>query len=68
MHAARLTKSKRLKRVMSVLKDRNKHSTWNIMITAKVCAVNSVVSELRANGKDIVCRRVGDVWFYRLVG
>jgi hypothetical protein len=66
MHCAKLNKSDRLKRVAKFLDDRKKHSTLEIIKGANVCAVNSIVSELRANGLDIDCSRKGDVWFYKL--
>ena len=67
MKAARLDKSKRLKRVLSALKRYSKLSTMQIIEKANVCAVNSIISELRQNGFDITCHRSGDAWFYRLV-
>ncbi len=33
---------------------------------AGVCAVNSIISELRANGYSIDCQRRADKWFYRM--
>ena len=70
MHAARLTKSDRLRRVLALLRDRKWHSTWEIMQKARVCAVNSIAAELRANGKPIACKARGfgvdRVWLYRL--
>lgn len=64
MHAADLTKSKRLQRVADLLADGHEHTTLEIVQAAQVCAVNSIVAELRANGLQILCRRVGDVWVY----
>lgn len=67
MHAARLEKSERLQRVAALLEDGRWHSTLDIVIGAGVCAVNSCVAELRANGFDIACRRVGrDRFEYRM--
>ena len=66
MHAARLDRSDRLRRVLDVLKDRKPHSTRTIAGEANVCAVNSIVAELRANGYKIECYRVGRLWYYRL--
>lgn len=69
MHAARIDQSARLQRVAAVLADGKWHSTLDILIGAGVCAVNSCVSELRANGLTIECRRVGRERFeYRLTG
>lgn len=66
MHAARIEKSPRLKRTAAFLADGREHSTLQIIAGAGVCAVSAVVAELRANGLDIVCRRDGGLWFYRL--
>lgn len=65
MNHAQLAKSERLKRVADVLRESRKPlSTMDIIAKANVCAVNSIVSELRANGMAIDCKRVGDVWYY----
>ena len=66
MNAADLKKSERLQRVLDFLRDKRPHSTLEIVRKAKVCAVNSAVAELRANGFDISCQRRGDIWFYRM--
>ena len=71
MHAARLEKSLRLKRVFDLLADGREHSTQDIVRGAEVCAVNSIVAELRANGLVIECRQIveplfGRVWLYRM--
>lgn len=71
MNAARLSRSKRLRRVLAVLAEGRPVTTRTLMRRAHVCAVNAIVSELRANGAVIACwaettggrRR----WFYRLV-
>lgn len=69
IRAARLDASPRLQRVAELLADGRWYSTLDIMIGAGVCAVNSCVSELRANGLTIECRRVGRERFeYRLTG
>lgn len=69
MHAARLEKSERLQRVLALLEDGRWHSTLDIVIGAGVCAVNSCIAELRANGIAIACRRVGkDRFEYRMEG
>lgn len=72
MNHAHLIKSARLQRVHTLLSDGRWHSTWEIMRRAKVCAVNSCIAELRANGATIesdvrldgpeLQRR----WFYRM--
>lgn len=71
MHAARVERSARLRRVHELLSDRREHSTLGIAVGARVCAVNSIVAELRHGGAEIACRvRVsprGDrVWLYRM--
>ena len=72
MHAARLDRSPRLQRVHALLSDGLERSTLEIVEGAKVCAVNSIVAELRANGFHIECRqasrpRTGErVWLYRM--
>jgi len=57
MHAAKLEVSPRLQRVANLLGDGEEHSTREIVHKCNVCAVNSAVSELRANGLNIVCRQ-----------
>lgn len=66
MHAARLEHSDRLQRVADLLADGQRYSTLDIIMAAGVCAVNSCVAELRANGMDIRCWREGNVWFYQM--
>jgi hypothetical protein len=66
MHAASIDKSDRLARVYKLLSQGGEFSTLDIVTGAQVCAVNSIVSELRQNGFDIDCKRRGDKWFYRL--
>ena len=72
MHAARLAESPRLQRTLAVLADRREHTTRDILEAARVCAVNSTVAELRANGFSISCRQEvtpdGRIWLYRLEG
>lgn len=66
MNAARIEKSKRLQRVDSLLSDGREYSTMQIIDAACVCAVNSVIAELRSNGRQITCRRVKDnIWLYK---
>jgi len=66
-HAANLETSERLQKVLSVLFDGIWHSTFDIMSRTQLCAVGSAVSELRANGKDVVSRCVGSGKYeYRL--
>lgn len=67
MNSAKLDKSTRLQRVANLLKKARKPlSTLEIMQQARVCAVNSVISELRDNGMNIVCKRQGTNWYYRI--
>lgn len=63
--AANLATSPRLQRVAAFLADGQWHTTLEIVMGASVCAVNSCVAELRANGIPVTCRREGDVWLYR---
>lgn len=66
MHHANLSKSRRLQRVAIFLSDGVARTTRQIIRGAHVCAVNSIASELRANGVLIDCQRRGDKWFYKL--
>ena len=64
MHSAKIENSVRLQRVLKVLKDKARHTTRDIIRKAKVCAVNSIISELRDNGLKIECERVANRWYY----
>lgn len=66
MNAANAENSDRLKRVLSALRSWGQLSTRELIRVAEVCAVNSCVSELRANGYEISCKRLGDNYYYRL--
>jgi hypothetical protein len=55
MHNARLERSDRLRRVLNLLL-LGPHTTWQISREAGVCAVNSIIAELRANGIPVNCR------------
>ena len=71
IHAASLESSPRLQRVHALLADGLERSTREIIQAARVCAVNSAVAELRANGLHIHCRRIRSpagehTWLYRL--
>lgn len=72
MHSAKVSKSDRLKRVLRVLRKGGAYSTWQISRKAKVCAVNSCISELRENGYRIGCKCFGSgesrVFRYMLEG
>jgi hypothetical protein len=67
MNAANLKSSDRLRRVDKFLADRRPHSTMEIIQGASVCAVNSIISELRANGRTINTHRHNNVWYHRRV-
>lgn len=72
LRAGKLDRSPRLQRVRDLLLDGREHSTLEIVQGAHVCAVNSVISELRANGLEIGCRVIvapnGErTWLYKLV-
>ena len=64
MNAAKLEKSDRLQRVDALLRSGKQYSTLEIIQQANVCAVNSVVAELKANGRAITCKRFGSAWYY----
>lgn len=66
MHSARLDSSERLRRAHAYLSDGGWHTTRDILFSAHVCAVNSVVAELRDNGCDIACVQRGRVFWYRM--
>ena len=69
IHAARIEHSERLRRVLALLADGAWHSTLDVVLGANVCAVNSCIAELRANGYEVVCSRVGRERFeYRWAG
>lgn len=59
MNYANVEKSPRLQRTLRVLRAGGWHSTRALMRAADICAVNSVVAELRANGFAIDTRCVG---------
>lgn len=65
MHSAKIERSKRLQRVDELLADGQEYSTMEIVKKASVCAVNSIIAELRANGRTIACRRNKHIWYYR---
>ena len=67
MNAATLDKSDRLQRVFNLLSKGGEHTTLDIIKKAGVCAVNSIISELRENGYQITCQRRANKWFYRMV-
>ena len=67
MHYAKLDNSPRLQRVAALLADGQWRTTMEIIVGANVCAVNSAIAELRANGLAVESKREGDVWSYRRV-
>lgn len=66
MNAASIESSDRLNRVLDLLSHGGEFTTLDIIKSANVCAVNSIIAELRQNGFDIDCQRRGDKWFYKL--
>lgn len=66
MNAARMSKSERLQRVYKLLSGGGEYTTLDIIQRAGVCAVNSIISELRQNGYQINCQRRADKWLYRM--
>jgi hypothetical protein len=67
MNAATLEKSDRLQRVYKLLQQGGEYTTLDIIQRASVCAVNSIISELRQHGYQITCQRRANKWFYRLL-
>jgi len=66
VNAANASKSDRLQRVYKLLSRGGEFTTLEIIQGAGVCAVNSIISELRQNGYHIDCQRRNDKWFYRM--
>ena len=70
IHYAKLANSQRLQELLTFLSDHQPHSTRDIIkgTSGNVCAVNTAVCELRANGYNIPCTRKGKHRFiYQLV-
>ena len=67
MKAANLESSERLMNVYTMLASGQEWSTMDIIKTANVCAVNSIIAELRQNGHNIICQRKGRAWYYKMV-
>lgn len=59
MNAARVKTSRRLQRTLRVLREAGSAglTTRQLMRRANICAVNSVIAELRVNGCEITTRR-----------
>lgn len=72
MHAARVERSARLRRVLEALRPGLWISSLDLAREARTVAPGTCVSELRANGYRIDCRQgsgpEGRVWEYRLTG
>ena len=75
IHAADVAESKRLQAVLEALRSSEDGlTTREIIARTGTCAVNSVISELRANGFGIECRYMGKskegmrIYNYRLTG
>ncbi len=68
MNSAALANSPRLQRVLVYLSDGKRHSTREIVHGARVCAVNSIIAELRSNGIAIACKREKGLYYYTLGG
>lgn len=69
MHAANIENSPRLQQVLSYLR-KGPATTFEIVMGCGVCAVNSIIAELRANGYVITCTPVKGqrgVYIYELV-
>jgi len=58
MHYAKLDKSDRLMRVYNLLREEGEQTTMDIIKKAQVCAVSSIISELRAQGIIIECEPI----------
>lgn len=69
MNARDIEKSEDLQRVGRLLLSGRRLSTWEVAQGARVCAVNSIMSELRdaKNGWRIHCKRDGRYWYYSLL-
>ena len=68
MHAAKLSKSDRLQRVHALLTRFQGRwlTTMDVIQRAQVCAVSSIMDELRENNVNIETKREGRVWSYRM--
>ena len=70
MHAAKIEDSPRLQKVLNYLRYHGVRTTLEIIQGCGVCAVNSIIAELRANGFTIDCQVVKGqrgVYQYRLI-
>lgn len=72
-HLTDAKKSDRLQRILGALSDRSEHSTFELMMLTKSCAIHSDVDDLRNNGYQIDCKYHGmedgrRIYKYRLAG
>jgi len=58
-HFADIKNSRRLQGVLEILQDGAEHTTFDIMLKTKSCAVHTDIYELRKNGIKIDCRQNG---------
>jgi hypothetical protein len=58
MHAAKIDDSPRLQKVRDFLRRNGSATTLEIIKGCNVCAVNSIIAELRANGFTVTCNAV----------
>lgn len=58
MHAAKIDDSPRLQKVLKHLRRVGSATTMEISRACNVCAVNSIIAELRANGFTVDCNPV----------
>lgn len=66
MRHANLETSERLQRTLKALQAHAELSTLELSRAAGIVAVSAAVSELRANGIDVLSRVENKVWYYRL--
>lgn len=66
MRHARLETSDRLQRTLAALQAAEELSTLELSQQARIIAVSAAVSELRANGIEVLSRVENKIWYYRL--
>jgi len=66
IHAGNLETSPRLQATLAVLDDGAEHSTLDLLLHTRSCAVHSDIAALRANGIRIAHTRKGRIHYYRL--
>lgn len=67
-HAASPARSKRLQRLLEILRTRRELSSLQLIRRAGIVALSATVDELRKAGHAIECTRRDRVWFYRYRG